>query len=103
VPRLSIAGTIWLATALLHLDDLEAEAFDDETILRKVAELDSSLDPRSVAAHLVASTQATPAPLHAPIASPIEEDPILALTGVGKEMWKKLGGGEAFIRGLRAG
>jgi hypothetical protein len=102
VPRLSIASTIWLATALLHLDDPEAEAFDNQTILRKVAELDSSLDPRSVAAHLVASTQATPAALHAPIANPIEEDPILALTGVGKEMWEKLGGGEAFIRGLRA-
>jgi len=30
-----------------------------------------------------------------------EEDPILALSGVGKEMWKKLGGGEAFIRAIR--
>jgi hypothetical protein len=102
VPKPSIAGTIWLATALLHLDDLEAEGFDNETILGKVAELDPSLDPRSVVEHLVASTHAIPAPLHGPIARPIEEDPILALTGVGKEMWEKLGGGEAFIRGLRA-
>lgn len=31
----------------------------------------------------------------------VEEDPILALSGVGKEMWRKLGGGEAFIRALR--
>ncbi len=31
----------------------------------------------------------------------VDDDPILALSGVGKEMWKKLGGGEAFIRALR--
>jgi hypothetical protein len=31
----------------------------------------------------------------------IEGDPILALRGVGKELWKELGGGEKFIRELR--
>ncbi len=29
-------------------------------------------------------------------------DPILALRGVGKELWRELGGGEKFIRELRA-
>ena len=29
------------------------------------------------------------------------EDPILALLGVGKELWRELGGGETFIRELR--
>lgn len=31
----------------------------------------------------------------------VDKDPILALAGVGKEMWKSLGGGEAFLRALR--
>ena len=31
-----------------------------------------------------------------------EVDPILALRGVGKELWRELGGGENFIRELRA-
>ena len=31
----------------------------------------------------------------------IEEDPILALSGVGKELWRDLGGGETFLRELR--
>lgn len=30
------------------------------------------------------------------------EDPLLVLRGLGKEVWKKLGGGERFIRDLRA-
>lgn len=30
-----------------------------------------------------------------------ETDPILALRGVGKELWRELGGGEKFIRELR--
>jgi hypothetical protein len=30
-----------------------------------------------------------------------QEDPILALQGVGKELWRSLGGGEKFIRELR--
>jgi hypothetical protein len=30
-----------------------------------------------------------------------EDDPLLALTGVGKELWQSLGGGEAFIRAVR--
>jgi hypothetical protein len=30
-----------------------------------------------------------------------EVDPILALRGVGKELWRDLGGGENFIRELR--
>ena len=30
------------------------------------------------------------------------EDPLLALRGLGKELWKELGGGEKFIRELRA-
>jgi hypothetical protein len=29
------------------------------------------------------------------------EDPILALRGLGKELWKELGGGEKFIREMR--
>ena len=29
-------------------------------------------------------------------------DPILALRGIGKELWRELGGGEKFIRDLRA-
>jgi hypothetical protein len=33
--------------------------------------------------------------------SKIDDDPILALEGVGKEMWASLGGGEKFIRELR--
>jgi hypothetical protein len=99
--RLSITDTIWLATALLHLDHPEAENFDRQTILRKVAQLDSSLDPRSVARHLSIHL-GDPAELRALKASPAEDDPILALAGVGKEMWRKLGGGEAFIRALRA-
>ena len=31
-----------------------------------------------------------------------EEDPILALKGVGKELWRSLGGGDAFIKWLRS-
>ena len=31
-----------------------------------------------------------------------DEDPLLALRGLGKELWKDLGGGEKFIRELRA-
>jgi len=31
-----------------------------------------------------------------------DEDPLLALRGLGKELWKELGGGEKFIRDLRA-
>jgi hypothetical protein len=30
-----------------------------------------------------------------------DEDPLLALRGLGKELWKELGGGEKFIRELR--
>jgi len=155
--KLSIADTIWLATALLHRTHPNARGFSHETILRKVGELDPSLNPRSVSTHLsthcVATKKASPATLRilseaadgslrlfrsgdsfhptrgagrttpkpnvllpqyshllqsqaeAPSArldeSPVE-DPILAISGVGKEMWKKLGGGEAFIRALRA-
>jgi len=33
---------------------------------------------------------------------PAGEDPLLALRGLGKELWKELGGGEKFIRELRA-
>jgi hypothetical protein len=157
VANLSIADTIWLATALLHEARPHTSGFPHETILRKVAELNPSLNPRSVSTHLsthcVASKKANPAtlriltenadgslrlfragdPFHPsrragrtvpkPGALPAQyahllrqhvsgpsakldelptEDPILAITGVGKEMWKKLGGGEAFIRGLRA-
>ena len=155
--RLSIADTIWLATALLHEAQPLASGFGHETILRKVAELNPSLNPRSVSTHLsthcVASKKANPATLRILTENPdgslrlfrwgdsfhptrrtgrtgpkpsvlppqykhllqshaagssnspersTPEDPILAITGVGKEMWKKLGGGEAFIRGFRA-
>ncbi len=31
----------------------------------------------------------------------VEPDPILALRGLGKELWRELGGGEKFIRELR--
>ena len=31
-----------------------------------------------------------------------KEDPLLALRGLGKELWRELGGGEKFIRELRA-
>jgi hypothetical protein len=31
----------------------------------------------------------------------VEPDPILALRGLGKEIWRELGGGEKFIRELR--
>jgi hypothetical protein len=31
-----------------------------------------------------------------------DEDPLLALRGLGKELWKELGGGEKFIHELRA-
>ena len=31
-----------------------------------------------------------------------EDDPILALKGVGKELWRSLGGGDAFIKWLRS-
>ena len=30
------------------------------------------------------------------------EDPLLALRGLGKELWKELGGGEKFIHQLRS-
>ncbi|MCU1335896.1 MAG: hypothetical protein JWO19_1477 [Bryobacterales bacterium] len=153
---LSIADTIWLATALLHEAHPDALGFDHETILRKVADLDPSLNPRSVSTHLsthcVASKKANPATLRilsedpdgslrlfragdsfhptrrtgrtAPkphvlpqqykhllqsyAAGPFShraispaEDPILAISGVGKEMWKRLGGGEKFVGALR--
>jgi hypothetical protein len=155
--KLSIADTIWLATALLHRAHPRAKGFSHETVLRKVTELDPSLNPRSVSTHLsthcVASKKANPATLRIltenpdgslrlfrtgdsfhptrrtgrtapkPHALPVQyeyllqnqtegpsgnfeyspaEDPILAISGVGKEMWKQLGGGEAFIRALRA-
>lgn len=155
--KLSIADTVWLATALLHRTHPQAKGFPHEAILRKVSELDPSLNPRSVSTHLsthcVASKKANPATLRIlsenpdgslrlfrpgdsfhstrrtgrtapkPHALPEQyeyllkdqtdgsasylndspaEDPILAISGVGKEMWKQLGGGEAFIRALRA-
>ena len=155
--KLSIGDTIWLATALLHDAQPLAAGFAHETILRKVAQLNPSLNPRSVSTHLsthcVASKNANPATLRilsenpdgslrlfragdsfhptrragrtgpkpnslppqyihllqSTTADPSRkldasrpEDPILAISGVGKEMWKKLGGGEAFIRALRA-
>jgi hypothetical protein len=31
-----------------------------------------------------------------------ERDPLLALRGLGKELWKELGGGEKFIHELRS-
>lgn len=153
--HLSIADTIWLAAALLHQAHPDAQGFDHQTLLKKVAELDASLNPRSISTHLsthcVASKKANPAtlriltenpdgslrlyregdPFHpsrrsgrttpkyrslpdtykdllrayyteGPAESiPPEQDPILAISGVGREMWKKLGGGEAFIRALR--
>jgi hypothetical protein len=154
---LSIGDTVWLATALLHEAQPQVSGFEHETILRKVAQLNPSLNPRSVSTHLsthcVASKKANPATLRIlsenpdgslrlfrsgdsfhptrragrtapkpgalpaqyvhllqsrPAASSrkgevaLAEDPILAISGVGKEMWKRLGGGEAFIRGLRA-
>ena len=153
--RLSIADTIWLATPCF-MRRSPASGFSHETILRKVAELNHSLNPSSVSTHLsthcVASKKANPATLriltentdgslrlfrgeirsirrgervglvpslsvlppqykhllqsHAAGSSntpdrSTAEDPILAISGVGKEMWKKLGGGEAFIRALR--
>jgi hypothetical protein len=33
--------------------------------------------------------------------TPLDEDPLLALRGLGKELWKELGGGEKFIREMR--
>jgi hypothetical protein len=151
----TIADTIWLATALLEKENPRAAGFSYETILEKVSDLDATLKPGSVHAHLsahcIASKRASPATLriltenpdgtlrlfrlgdhyhgtrrvgrtqpkpHAipseyhsllqpedNLAEPFrflpEEDPILALTGVGKEMWKRLGGGEAFLRAVR--
>ena len=40
---------------------------------------------------------------YAPASNPsdLENDPVLKLRGVGKELWGRLGGGDAFIRGLR--
>jgi hypothetical protein len=154
--HLSIADTIWLATALLHRENPKARGFDHRTILRKVTELDPFLNSRSVSTHLsthcIASKAANPAtlrtltetsegllrlyhdgdPCHPTRRSgralpkpntlpdryrdllssyadsrpaqnivPAEEDPILGISGVGKEMWSKLGGGESFIRDLR--
>ena len=155
--RLSIADTIWLAAALLHEANPKSEGFDHQTLLKKVAELDSTLNPRSISTHLsthcVATKKANPAtlriltenpdgslrlfragdPFHAtrrsgrtapkyrslpdaykdllrayytdessaPEPKSPQEDPILAISGVGREMWKKLGGGEVFIRALR--
>ena len=32
---------------------------------------------------------------------PDGEDPLLALRGLGKELWKELGGGEKFVREMR--
>jgi hypothetical protein len=152
---MTIADSIWVATALLQKDQPEVTGFDDETILRKTLELDPTLNPRSVSTHLsshcVASKKANPQtlriltknsdgtlrlyregdPCHptrrkgrmapGPNALPeqyrgladrrgtfsnesaavVEQDPVLAMRGVGKEMWKALGGGEAFIRALR--
>ena len=152
---MTIADTIWLATALLEKQNPRAHGIGYDTILKKVSELDPSLRPGSVHAHLsahcIASKRASPAtlriltensdgtlrlfrfgdPYHVsrrvgrtqpkPHAIPMkyhyllrpedehaqpvyfspEEDPILALAGVGKEMWKRLGGGEAFIRAIR--
>ncbi|MBI4874981.1 MAG: hypothetical protein HY822_10155 [Acidobacteria bacterium] len=34
--------------------------------------------------------------------TPAAGDPILALRGVGKQVWRELGGGDEFVRGLRA-
>ena len=155
--KLSIADTIWLATALLHRTHPQANGFTHEAILRKATGLNPSLNPRSVSTHLsthcVASKKANPATLRILTENPDgslrlfrtgdpfhptrsqgrmspktnvlpeqykyllqshgespssklhqspTEDPILAISGVGKEMWKKLGGGESFIRALRA-
>jgi hypothetical protein len=152
----TIADTVWLATALLEKENPRTPGFSYETILKRVFDLNKSLKPTSVHAHLnthcIASKKANPAtlrmltenadgtlrlfrsgdPCHAtrragrtqpkPHALPAEyhsllrpqsneppplcysedEDPLLALSGVGKEMWESLGGGEAFIRAIRA-
>jgi hypothetical protein len=37
-----------------------------------------------------------------PPKTPPEQDPLLALSGLGKDLWRDLGGGEKFIRELRA-
>jgi hypothetical protein len=152
---MTIADSIWVATALLQKNQPEVTGFDDETILRKTLELDPTLNPRSVSTHLsvhcIASKEANPASLRILTKNPdgtlrlyhegdpyhptrrngrtaprpnalpekyrgladrrgtfsnesaalVEQDPVLAMRGVGKEMWKALGGGEAFIRALR--
>jgi hypothetical protein len=151
---MTIADTIWVAASLLHHFDSDRDGFDHATLLRKVLELDPSLNPRSVSTHLsthcVASKKADPSnhriltenpdgtlQLYRPgdlchpsrtdgrtqpkvlpeqyrwllqpdVRKPanggsrdVSEDPILALRGVGKEMWRSLGGGEAFLHALR--
>src|SRR5437870_1213611 len=64
---MTISDTIWVATALLHREFPNVTGFDHATILRKVMELDPTLNPRSVSTHLsthcVASKKADPSPL----------------------------------------
>ncbi|HEV8148021.1 MAG TPA: hypothetical protein VGP79_16645 [Bryobacteraceae bacterium] len=61
---MTIADTIWVAASLLHHFDPNRAGFDHATLLRKVLELDPSLNPRSVSTHLsthcVASKKADP-------------------------------------------
>jgi hypothetical protein len=153
---MTIANTVWLATALLHQENPDAAGFTYDVLLKKVGQLDPSLNPRSVNTHLsthcIASKKANPmalrfltenpdgtlrlyrpgdpchptreggrtAPkphsipeeyrhlLHVEQSSPprsaahTRPDPILAMSGVGKQMWQRLGGGDAFISALRA-
>jgi len=51
--------------------------------------------PKGLPRKLSRATKPKPKPFE-------EKDPLLALRGLGKELWKDLGGGEKFIRELRS-
>jgi hypothetical protein len=87
---------IWTATTLLTREHPDRNGFSPDEILRKICEI----DPRAQRGLHVNSdgTYCLSQPNNRPN---IDQDPILALRGLGRELWKELGGGEKFIPEMR--
>jgi hypothetical protein len=86
---------VWTATALPSREHPDRNGFSPGEILSKIWEIDPlaqrGLHRNSDGTYHVCLLN-SPRP---------DKDPILALRGLGKELWKELGGGEKFIREMR--
>jgi hypothetical protein len=95
---MSAADLVWVATASLTKENPERTGFSRDEIRRRACELepDYGFDRLYLNAEGSYRLYRLGDPGH-----PGRKDPILALLGVGQEMWQELGGGQAFIRELR--